>query len=155
MADPLTSEPLVALAAQKFIESSAVELAKKFTPEAIQKIHELWQQIKNKLQGRSAKVDKALVKMESGDHSAIESITKNLDVALEEEETFAALLQKLAQEINAGQIGQVTNRVSADIQQIGARDVKAGGDAVFNIKQSLDGDPTTDARPPRRPPSHS
>jgi len=104
MADPLTAGALVALAAQKFIESSAGELAKKFTTEAIAKIPELWQQIKNKLQGRSAKVDEALVKLESGDRSAIDTVTKNLDVVLDDEPEFANELKLLAQTIQAGKI---------------------------------------------------
>ena len=44
------------------------------------------------------------MKLESGDCSAIDTITKNLDVVLDEDETFASLLQKLAQEINTGKI---------------------------------------------------
>jgi hypothetical protein len=104
MADPLTAGALVALAAQKFIESSAGELAKKFTTEAIAKIPELWQQIKNKLQGRSAKVDEALVKLEAGDRSAIDTVTKNLDVVLDDEPEFANELKLLAQTIQAGKI---------------------------------------------------
>ena len=153
MSDPITASLLVGLAVQKFVESSAGELAKKFTTEAIAKIPELWQQIKNRLQGKSAKVDEALVKLESGDRSAIDTITKNLDVVLDEDETFASLLQKLAQEINTGKISQVgldgitANRVAAEIvqdakgdrvEQTGARDVKATGDAVFKIKQNAD-----------------
>ncbi len=91
--------------------------------------------------------------MESGDQSAIDTITKNLDVVLDEDETFASLLQKLAKEINTGKISQVglngitANRVAAEIVQdakgdrvekIGARDVKATGDTVFKIKQNVD-----------------
>jgi len=153
MTDHLTASELVDLAVKTLVTSSAGELAKKFTTEAIAKIPELWQQIKNKLQGRSPKVDEALVKLESGDRSAIDTVTKNLDVVLDEDETFAALLQKLAQEINAGQILQVgldgitANRVAADIvqdakgdrvEQIGARNVNAAGDAVFKVKQNVD-----------------
>jgi len=155
MSDPLTltAGALVTLAIQKFVESGAGELAKKFTTEAIAKIPELWQQIKNRLQGKSAKVDEALVKLESGDRSAIDTITKNLDVMLDEDETFAALLQKLAKEINAGQIKQIgledvtANRVAAEIkqkasgdrvEQIGARKINAIGDAVFKIDQNVD-----------------
>jgi hypothetical protein len=155
MSDPLTltAGALITLATQKFVESSSGELAKKFTTEAIAKIAELWQQIKNRLQGKSAKVDEALVKLESGDRSAIDTITKNLDVVLDEDETFASLLQKLAKEITTGKISQVgldgitANRVAAEIvqdakgdrvEQIGARDVKATGDAVFKIKQNVD-----------------
>ncbi len=48
MADPLTAGALVVLAAQKFVESSAGELAKKFMTEAIAKISELWQQFENR-----------------------------------------------------------------------------------------------------------
>ena len=75
MADPLTTSVLVGLAVQKFVESSAGDLAEKFTTEAIAKIPELWKQIKNKLQGRSLKVDEALVKLESGDRSGIDTVT--------------------------------------------------------------------------------
>ena len=153
MADPLTASVLVGLAVQKFVESSAGDLAEKFTTDAIAKIPQLWQQIKHKLQGKSPKVDEALMKLESGDRSGIDTVTKNLDVVLDEDETFAEVLQKLAQEINAGQISQVgldgitANRVGADIdqkakgdrvEQIGARDVNATGDAVFKVKQTID-----------------
>ncbi len=104
MTDPLTAGALVGLAVQKFVESSAGELAKKFTTEAIAKIPELWQKIKNKLQGRSPKVDEALVKLESGDRSAIDTVTKNLDVVLDDEPEFANELKLLAQTIQAGKI---------------------------------------------------
>jgi predicted transcriptional regulator YdeE len=53
--------PNYLLKKREFVKSSASELAKKFTTDAIAKIPELWQQIKNKLQGRSPKVDEALV----------------------------------------------------------------------------------------------
>jgi hypothetical protein len=153
MSDPLTANLLVTLAVQEFVKSETGDLAKRFTAEALAKIPELWQQIKNKLQGRSSKVDEALVKLEAGDRSAIDTVTKNLDVVLDEDETFATLLQKLAQEINAGQISQVgldgitANRVAADVdqkakgdlvEQIGARNVNATGDAVFKVKQTVD-----------------
>jgi predicted amino acid racemase len=104
MADPLTASVLVGLAVQKFVESGAGELAKKFTTEAIAEISELWQQIKNKLQGRSVKVDEALVKLESGDRSGIDTVTKNLDVVLDDEPEFANELKLLAQTIQAGKI---------------------------------------------------
>lgn len=104
MSDPLTASVLVGLAVQKFVESGAGELAKKFTTEAIAKIPELWQQIKNKLQGRSPKVDEALRNLESGDRSAIDTVTKNLDVVLDDEPEFANELKLLAQTIQAGKI---------------------------------------------------
>ena len=104
MSDTLTAGELVDLAVKTFVTSSAGELAKKLTTEAIAKIPELWQQIKNKLQGRSAKVDEALVKLESGDRSAIDTVTKNLDVVLDDEPEFANELKLLAQTIQSGKI---------------------------------------------------
>ena len=104
MSDPLTASVLVDLAVKTFVTSGAGELAKKFTTEAIAKIPELWQQIKNKLQDKSAKVDEALVKLESGDLSGIDTVTKNLDVVLDDEPEFANELKLLAQTIQAGKI---------------------------------------------------
>jgi hypothetical protein len=99
-----TAAALVTLVVENLIKSSVGELAKKFTNEAIAKIPELWQKIKNKLQGKSAKVDEALVKMESGDRTAIDTVTKNLDVLLDDEPEFANELKLLAQTIQAGKI---------------------------------------------------
>ena len=99
-----TAAALVTLVVENLIKSSVGELAKKFTNEAISKIPELWQQIRNKLQGRSAKVDEALVRLESGDRSAIDTVTKNLDVLLDDEPEFANELKLLAQTIQAGKI---------------------------------------------------
>jgi hypothetical protein len=84
MTEPITVAVLVTLAVQKFVESSASELAKKYTIEAIAKISELWQQIKTKLQGKSVKVDDALVRVEAGNgiETAKETIIKYLDVAI-------------------------------------------------------------------------
>jgi len=64
----------------------------------------LWQKIKTRLTGRSDKVNEALVKVEDGDSTAIETITKNLDVVLDEDHNFAEELRILAQTIQAGKI---------------------------------------------------
>jgi hypothetical protein len=99
-----TAAALVTLIVENLVKSSVGELGKKFTNEAIAKIPELWQRIKNKLQGKSAKVDEALVKLESGDRSAIDTVTKNLDVVLDDEPEFANEIKLLAQTIQAGKI---------------------------------------------------
>jgi len=59
MADPvtLTAGTIASLAFQKIIESSAGELAKKFTTDAIAKMDELRQAAWEKLRSKSAKVD--------------------------------------------------------------------------------------------------
>ena len=49
-------------------------------------------------------MDEALAKVENGDNTAIETITKNLDVVLDEDTDFAEELRVLAQTIQAGKI---------------------------------------------------
>ena len=87
MAEPvttITASVIATLAFQKFIESGAGELAKKFTGAAIVKMDELRQKIWDKLRGKSPRVDEALVKVEQGDHAAFETITRNLDVVMDD-----------------------------------------------------------------------
>jgi len=106
MADPvtLTAGAIATLAFQKFIESGAGELAKKFTEGAIAKMDELRQKVMEKLRGRSERVDEALAKVEQGDRAALETIAKNLDVVMDEQPEFAAAVKVLAHEINAGKL---------------------------------------------------
>ena len=49
-------------------------------------------------------MDEALAKVENGDSTVIETITKNLDVVLDEDLDFAEELRVLAQTIQAGKI---------------------------------------------------
>ena len=51
--EPSTADAIVKLVSQKFLESSAGELAKNFTPAAIVKINQLWQMIWQGLKGNS------------------------------------------------------------------------------------------------------
>jgi hypothetical protein len=106
MADPvsLTAGAIASLAFQKFVESGAGELAKKFTTDAIAKMGLLWERVKAKLQGKSAKLDEALVKVEQGDLAALDTITKHLDVAMDEHPDFAEELKILARDITAGKL---------------------------------------------------
>jgi hypothetical protein len=102
--------------------------------------------------GRSAKVNEAIAKVESGDSKAVETLTKNLDVILDEDPDFAEELQILGQAIQAGEISQVGLRdvtagwIKAEIEQtakgdrveqVGAEQIKADGDAIFTIKQNI------------------
>ncbi len=106
MADPVTwtAGAIASLAFQKFLESGAGELGKKFTTEAITKMGVLWEQVKAKLTGKSAKLDEALAKVEQGDRTALETVTKHLDVAMDEHPDFATEIQVLAKEITAGKL---------------------------------------------------
>ena len=157
MIEPITAGALVILATQEFVKAGTGELAKKFTGEVIAKIPELWGQIKTKLSGKSAKVDEALTKIEAGDQTSLETISKNLDVVMDEDELFANKLRQLALAIRAGKIEQVgladvktkqriaakidqeaTSRDAKEIIQTGATRIEAEGDAVFKIKQNID-----------------
>lgn len=106
MTDPisLTAGAIATLALQKFVESGAGELAKKFTTEAIMKIGLLWERIKTKLKGKSDKLDEALVKVEQGDLASLDTVTKHLDVAMEDYPDFATEIRTIAHEITLNQI---------------------------------------------------
>lgn len=64
---------------------------------------ELWNRIKERLSGKSEKLDEALVKVEQGDAVAQATVTKYLDVAMEDYPEFATEVKQLAQEITLEQ----------------------------------------------------
>ena len=106
MVDPvsaLTAGVIADLAARKFIESGAGKLAEKFTESAIQKMGDLWNRIKNRLSGKSERLDEAIDKVEQGDRTALETVTKYLDVAMVDYPEFAAEVQQLAHQITLEQ----------------------------------------------------
>ena len=105
MSDPvtLTASAIAALAFQKFIESGAGELAKKFSERAISQMDELRQKIWDKLRGHS-KAEKALTAVEKGSEADLERLSVYLQDVMEDEPDFAAELQVMAQEINAGKL---------------------------------------------------
>jgi hypothetical protein len=61
------------------------------------------------LRGKSEKLDQALVQAEQGDKKALETIAKNLDVAMDDDQTFATEIKILAQQIQAGKIQDNSN----------------------------------------------
>jgi hypothetical protein len=111
MADPvttLTASAIASLAFQKFVESGAGELAKKFTEVAIAKMGELRQKIWNRLRGKHELAEDALRRTETGDKTAIETVGTLLGVEMLDP-TFAAEVQAIAQEINAGKLVDQSN----------------------------------------------
>ncbi|GBE76750.1 hypothetical protein myaer87_39770 [Microcystis aeruginosa NIES-87] len=88
--------------------------------------------------------------------TAIETITKNLDIILAEDPLFAEELRILGQEIQAGEISQVglddfeAGELDAEIdqtvkgktttktEQIGIKGVRVTGKATIKIKQNID-----------------
>ena len=100
MSDPitLTAGAIATLAFQEFIKSSAGELAKKFSSEAITKLKDLRKKIVDKLWGKNDKLDAALIGVEKGDANAIPTISEYLGHAMKDE-TFAQEVRSLAQQI--------------------------------------------------------
>ncbi|MDJ0670217.1 MAG: hypothetical protein PX636_04325 [Microcystis sp. M53598_WE2] len=131
MNDPLTTSLLVNLAVQEFIKSGTGELAKRFTTEAISKIPILWEKIKPRLTGKSAKVDDALARVENGDSTVIETITKNLDVVLDEDRDFAEELRVLAQTIQAGKIQDNSSMVQNNSDNAKGWQTKVEGGTAY------------------------
>jgi anthranilate/para-aminobenzoate synthase component I len=119
MVEPLTltASVIANLAFQKFLESGAGELGKKFTTEAIAAMDSLRKKLWDRLRGQSEKLDQALAQAEQGDKKALETIVKNLDVAMDDDETFATEIKTLAQQIQAGKIqdnSNMTQNVTGD-----------------------------------------
>jgi len=115
MTDPvsLTAATIATLACQKFIESSAGELGKKYTMEAIAKMESLLKRIWTKLRGK-ARVEEVKASVEKTQKIAPEQINQiaaYLQVAMDEDPQFASELQVLAQEINAGKLQDNSNMV--------------------------------------------
>ncbi|MEO0988115.1 MAG: hypothetical protein AAFY20_21630 [Cyanobacteria bacterium J06639_14] len=105
MADPvtLTVGTIATLAFTKFLETSAGELAKKFTQSAIEQMDTLRQKIWAKLTG-NPRAEAALKAAEEGSKADIEKVADYLKVEMNEDEDFATELQVLAQQIQAGKI---------------------------------------------------
>jgi len=115
MTDPvsLTAGSIVNLAVQKLVESSAGELAKKFTIDAITKIESLLKRIWTKLRGkpRIEEVKASIEKTHKITPEQINQIAAYLQVAMDDDPQFASELQALAQEINAGKLQDNSNMV--------------------------------------------
>jgi len=119
MVEPLTltASVIANLAFQKFLESGAGELGKKFTTEAIAAMDSLRKKLWDRLRGKSEKLDQALAQAEQGDKKALETIAKNLDVVMDDDQTFATEIKTLAQQIQAGKIqdnSNMTQNVTGD-----------------------------------------
>jgi hypothetical protein len=103
MTDPITANVIATLAFQKFIESSAGELAKKFTVDAIAKMEQLRELIWSRLTGKHPTADVALEQAKAGEQAGINTIATLLGVEMLDE-AFAGQVKAIAQEINAGKL---------------------------------------------------
>ena len=100
----LTAAAIATLAFTKFLESGSGELGKKFTETAITKMEQLRQKIWEKLRGKT-KAESALATVEKqGSQAELGRVTVYLQDEMEDDPQFAAEVQALAQEINAGKL---------------------------------------------------
>lgn len=108
MTDPasLTAGAIATVAFQKFIESGAGELGKKYTMEAIAKMESLLKRIWSKLRGkpRIEEVKASIEKTHKIAPEQINQIAAYLQVAMDDDPQFADEIQLMAQQINAGKI---------------------------------------------------
>ncbi len=137
MPDPvtttLTASAIASLAFQEFIKSSAGELAKKFTAEAIAKMDDLRKLLWARLRGKHTLAEEALQKAEAGDKTAIETVGTLLGVEMLDP-TFAAEVRVIAQEINAGKLQDNSNMVQNNSDNaIGFQNKVEGGTAYIGV----------------------
>jgi len=126
----LTASAIASLAFQEFIKSGAGELAKKFTAEAIAKMEDLRKLLCSRLRGKHAVAEEALQKAETGDKAAIETVGTLLGVEMLDL-TFAAEVQAIAQEINAGKLIDQSNMTMNVYDQAKGWQTKVEGGTAY------------------------
>ncbi|MCM1983777.1 hypothetical protein [Lyngbya confervoides] len=143
MTDPLTTltaSAIASLAFQKFLESGASELAKKFSTEAIAKMDELRQKIWERLTGKHELAPDALQKAETGDKDAIDTVGTLLGVEMLDP-AFAAEVRAIAQEIHAGKLQDNSNMTQNNYDQATGYQIKAEGGTNFIGTNHIHGKP--------------
>jgi len=113
MPDPLTtlsSAQIARLAFEKFIETGANELARKFSETAIVKMNELRQKIHFKLQGNPIAEVAIKATEEQGSESELEKVIAYLNVAILEDPQFGSEVRELTLKILEGNlVGQLVS----------------------------------------------
>ncbi|MGJ3246123.1 MAG: hypothetical protein ACFE0I_08620 [Elainellaceae cyanobacterium] len=136
MAEPVTTMTasfIATLAFQKFIESGAGELAKKFTTEAIAKMDILLKRIWGKLSGkpRIEEIKSSLDKTPKVTPEQINQIAAYLQVAMDDDPTFAKDVQMLAQEIHAGKLIDQSNMTQNNYDNARGWQTKVEGGTAY------------------------
>jgi hypothetical protein len=133
MADPvtaLTASVIASLAFQEFIKSGAGELAKKFTGEAIAKMKDLRDLIWNKLRG-NPDAETALENAQNGSEEDVSDLGTYLKAAMKNDPQFAAQIQAIAQEINAGKIVDNSNMTQNNYDNAKGWQTKVEGGTAY------------------------
>jgi hypothetical protein len=106
----LTASMIATLAFQEFVKSGAGELAKKFTAEAIAKMGDLRKLIWSKLKG-NPDAEESLRKVEAGSEAEVSDVATYLKSVMGKDQEFAAQVQAIAQEINAGKLSDQSSMI--------------------------------------------
>jgi Tfp pilus assembly protein PilN len=137
MVEPLaamTTGAIAQLAFNEFVKSGAGELAKKSLSGAIDSVKELRKRIQARFKGND-RAETALAEFQQqGTNTALDKVTKYLDIEMAEDEVFATEIRQLAQQINI-QNQNTTNQASVttigrdqiNIDHINGNSTKIGG----------------------------
>ncbi|NET05096.1 MAG: hypothetical protein F6K16_10285 [Symploca sp. SIO2B6] len=130
--DPVTftAGAIATLAFTKAFEKTV----EKFTETALTKMDELRQKIWDKLRGNQ-KAEKALSAVDKGDKSQLERLAVYLQDAMEDDHTFAAEVQAIAQEINAGKLQDNSSMTQNNYDQVRAVQNKVEGGIVYSAAE--------------------
>ncbi|MEM8610426.1 MAG: hypothetical protein AAGF93_00295 [Cyanobacteria bacterium P01_H01_bin.105] len=136
MTDPattLTASAIATLAFQKFLETGAGELAKKFSTEAIAKMDTLLKRIWAKLRGkpRVEEVKAAIDQTQKIAPEQVNQIAAYLQVAMDEDPQFARDIQMMAQEINAGKLVDQSSMTQNNYDQAKGWQTKVEGGTAY------------------------
>ena len=136
MADPvtaLTASAIANLAFQKFLESGAGEVAKKFSTEAIGKMDLLLKRIWTKLRGRYRveEVKAVIEHTHKVTPEQVNQIAAYLQVAMDEDPQFASDIRVLAQEIRAGKLVDQSNMTMHIYDQAKGWQTKVEGGTAY------------------------
>jgi hypothetical protein len=126
----MTASAIATLAFQEFVKSGAGELAKKFTAEAIAKMGQLRELIWKRLAWKHPSADVAIEKAKAGEQDGIDTVATFLGVELLDRE-FAAQIQAIAQEINAGKLLDQSSMVQNNFDNAKGWQTKVEGGTAY------------------------
>lgn len=133
MAEPviaLTASVIASLAFQEFVKSGAGDLAKRFTGEAIAKMRRLRDLIWNKLKG-NPDAEEALQHVQAGSEEEVSDVATYLKSAMKNDQAFAAQVQAIAQEINAGKLLDQSSMVQNNYDNVKGWQAKVEGGTAY------------------------
>lgn len=124
--EPITTTVIVTLAFTKFLETTV----EKFTETGLQKIDELRQKIWAKLKG-NAKAEEALKALEEGKKDKLKFVEVYLSNGMDDDENFAADVNKLANEIQSLKIQDNSSMTQNNYDNSTGYQTKIDGGTAF------------------------